>query len=106
MAKNKEIGKEGEPEKENLENLLHKGDVLLREHLFLLIREQRGFNIVILEAVGESLIHKFTASPIVYILSHSGHVEYTGHGNSKEEALRDCLKKIKGKSFDQIFPKE
>ncbi len=108
MAKNKEIGKEGkpEPEKENIENLLDKGAFLAREHLFILSKGEMGCNIVIQEALSDSMIHKFTAIPVIYTLNKPGHEEYVGYGNSIEEALRDCLKKIKGKSFDQIFPKE
>ena len=30
--------------------------------------------------------------------------ELTGHGSNEEEALRDCLRLIKGKTLDEIFP--
>ncbi len=87
---------------ENLETLLDKDDILSLIHSFELVRGGLKFDILIRECLSESEKGEFVAIPSILITQS----KYTGHGNSTEEALEDCLKKIKGLSFGRIFPKE
>jgi hypothetical protein len=89
----------------NTEGLLNRDDVLSRVHQFELERDEEKIFINIREPIGGSDKGTFIAVPSL-ITQECSNTEYVGLGNSVEEALRDCLKRIKGIPFRQIMAKK
>ncbi|MDR4497980.1 MAG: hypothetical protein MRK02_08705 [Candidatus Scalindua sp.] len=87
----------------NTKELLNQDDVLSRIHQFELEREEGKIFINIREPLGGSDKGTFIAVPTV-IIQDCTNTQYVGLGDTIEEALEDCLKRIKGVSFSQIIP--
>ncbi len=87
---------------ENTEVLLNRDDVLSRVHQFELEREEERIFINIREPIGGSDIGTFIAVPSL-ITQECNNTDYVGLGDSVEEALQDCLKRIKGLPLPQIM---
>ena len=87
-----------------IEELLNQDDVLSCVHQFELEREGEEWGIFI--NIRETLVGpgkgNFIAVP-KHIIQECSNTEYVGLGNSVEEALRDCLRRIKGVPFQQII---
>ena len=90
---------------ESTEELLNQDDVLSRVHQFELERDEGKIFINVREPQGGSDKGTFIAVPTL-IIQDCSNTEYIGLGNSIEDALRDCLKRIKGVSFQQIIPEK
>ena len=91
---------------EGLDDLLDKDDLLYRLVQYELYRIENGGKsnrliISISEGLNRERKGKFYARPMLMV-RHSK-PDYVGSGNSAEEALRDCLTKIKGLSLDEIL---
>ncbi|THB81660.1 MAG: hypothetical protein D3926_00835 [Desulfobacteraceae bacterium] len=83
---------------------LHQNDVLTRVVRYNLIREGRMIYIDVHQKVQGHLAANFIAVPnLVNIIATP---DYQGVGNNEKEAITDCLKKIKGKNIEEIFPKK
>jgi hypothetical protein len=86
----------------NTEGLLNLDDVLSRVHQFELEREEGKIFINVREPLGGSDKGTFIAVPTL-ITRDCTNTAYVGLGDTIEEALEDCLKRIKGVSFRQIM---
>jgi len=91
---------------ENIEELLSQDDILLRVHQFELEREEGRMFITVNEVLGGSIKGRFFAIPNFVFIQECVNSEYIGQGGSVEEALKDCLKRIKGVPLSQIIPEK
>ncbi len=88
---------------ENTEEFLNQDDVLSRVHQFELERDEERIFINVREPLVNSDKGAFIAVPSL-ITQECSNTDYVGLGNSVEEALQDCLKRIKGMPLSQIIP--
>jgi len=87
-------------EKENhtmdtLEQLINTGDCFTQVSLYQLLREDGRVFIFVHEIIAGEGKGSFMAHP-THLLVHHNKDEYVGTGESRDEALRDCLARIKG----------
>jgi translation elongation factor EF-4 len=83
---------------------LHKNDIFTKVSRFNLIRDGRMIYIDVHQAIQGQLAAKFVAVPnLVNIIAIP---EKQGIGESEQEAVKDCLTKIKGQSIEEIFPND
>ncbi len=83
---------------------LHKDDIFTRVSRFNLIRNGRMLYIDVHQSIQGQLAAKFVAVPnLVNIIAKP---EKQGIGKNEQEAIKDCLKKIKGQPIEEIFPRE
>ncbi len=83
---------------------LHQTDVLTRVSRYNLIRNGRMIYIDVHQTLQGKLAAPFMAVPnLVNIIASP---EFQGTGSNEQEAVTDCLKKIKGKDMEDIFPKK
>ena len=88
---------------ENTKEFLNQDDVLSRVHQFELERDEERIFINVREPLVNSDKGAFIAVPSL-ITQECSNTDYVGLGNSIEEALKDCLKRIKGMPLRQIIP--
>jgi len=88
---------------ENIDELLNQDDVLSRVHQYELERDDERVFINVREPIGGSSKGSFIAVPSL-ISKECNNTDYVGLGDSIDEALNDCLKRIKGLSSHQIIP--
>jgi hypothetical protein len=88
---------------ENTEGFLNQDDVLSRIHQYELERDEERVFINVREPIGGSAKGAFIAFPSL-ISKECSNTDYVGLGDSVEEALKDCLKRIKGLPLRQIIP--
>lgn len=88
---------------ENTKKFLNQDDVLSRVHQFELERDEERTFINVREPLVNSDKGAFIAVPSL-ITQECSNTDYVGLGNSIEEALQDCLKRIKGMPLSQIIP--
>jgi hypothetical protein len=79
-------------------------EILARVHKLKLFRSEGNIFIDLYEALLGKPAHKFIAVP--NLLIRESDKMYFGVGDSKKEALMDCLKKIKDVPIDEIIPPE
>nr|WP_320193094.1 hypothetical protein [uncultured Desulfobacter sp.] len=78
-------------------------DILTRVTRYNLIRNGRMIYIDVHKKIQGNLAGDYIAVPnLVNIIAESKH---QGAGCTEEEALSDCLKKIKGLNLENLFPK-
>lgn len=83
---------------------LHKDDIFTKVSRFNLIRNGRMLYIDVHQSIQGQLAAKFIAVPnLVNIIAKP---EQQGIGESEQEAIKDCLTKIKGQPIEEIFPME
>ena len=88
---------------ENTEEILNQDDVLSSVHQYELERDEERVFINVREPIGGSTKGSFIAVPSL-ISKECSNTDYVGLGDSVEEALNDCLKRIKGISLSQVIP--
>ena len=88
---------------ENTEETLNQDDVLSSVHQYELERDEERVFINVREPIGGSTKGSFIAVPSL-ISKECSNTDYVGLGDSVEEALNDCLKRIKGISLSQVIP--
>lgn len=77
-------------------------DILTRVTRYNLIRNSRMLYIDIHETITGHLAAPFVAVPnLVNIVARQ---QFQGTGTTEQEALEDCLKKIKSMGIEDIFP--
>jgi len=82
---------------------ISKGDILTKVSKYELNRDElRVFIEVHKVLVGEEINH-FIAVPT--LLTRNAKEKYFGKGESEEEALKNCLEKIKDISLDEVIEK-
>ena len=88
---------------ENTVEILDQDDVLSCVHQYELERDKERVFINVREPIGGSAKGSFIAVPSL-ISKECSNTDYVGLGDSVEEALKDCLKRIKGLTLRQIIP--
>jgi hypothetical protein len=82
-------------------------ELLTKVHKYELKRGTDRFRIDVHEVLAGTLEDKFFAVPNLLLREdRDGDEQYIGCGNTEEEALEDCLKKIKRAPIQQIVPVE
>ena len=87
----------------NTEEFLSQDDVLSRVHQYELERDEERVFVNVREPIGGPGKGSFIAVPSL-ISQECNNTDYVGLGSSVEEALNDCLKRIKGLPLRQIIP--
>ena len=83
---------------------LNSGDVLTKASRYNLIRNSRLVYIDVHEQLFGQLAGQFVAVPnLVNVVARQ---EYQGVGNTEQEALGDCLEKIKALQIEELFPEK
>ena len=81
---------------------LNDTDILTRVSKYNLIRIDRMIHIDIHERLAGNLAGNYIAVPnLITVIAGS---EHQGVGETEEEALKDCLKKIKHVTIEELFP--
>jgi hypothetical protein len=81
---------------------LHVNDILTRITRYNLIRKGRMIYIDVHQKIQGNLAGDYIAVPnLVNIVAKP---EHQGAGASEQEALESCLKKIKGRNIEDLFP--
>jgi hypothetical protein len=78
---------------DTLEQLINTGDCFTQVSLYQLLREDGRVFILVHKIIAGAGKGSFMAHP-THIVGHQD--EYIGTGKSRDEALRDCLGRIKG----------
>jgi hypothetical protein len=89
-------GTENRPE-DTLEQLINTGDCFTQVSLYQLLREDGRVFIFVHKIIAGAGKGSFIAHP-THLLGHHKDNEYVGTGKSRDEALKNCLAKIKGVS--------
>ena len=87
----------------NTEEFLNQDDVLSCVHQYELERDEERVFVNVREPIGGSAKGSFIAVPSL-ISQECNNTDYVGLGDSVEEALNDCLKRIKNLSLSQVIP--
>ena len=87
---------------ENREEFLDQDDVLSRVHQYELERDEEGVFVNVREPIGGSSKGSFIAVPGL-ISKECSNTDFVGLGDSVEDALNDCLKRIKGIPLSQVI---
>lgn len=82
--------------------ILGDDEILARVHRFKLFRNEGNLYIDVYEAVLGKPPHKFIAVPNV--LLKESEETFFGVGDTKKDALTDCLKKIRAVPIEEIVP--
>jgi hypothetical protein len=83
---------------------LNTGDILTRASRYNLIRNARLVYIDVHEQLFGQLAGQFVAVPnLVNVVARQ---EFQGVGSTEQEALTDCLEKIKPLQIEDIFPEK
>ncbi len=90
---------------ENSEEFLDQDDVLSCVHQYELERDDERVFINVRELIGGLSKGSFIAVPGL-LMEECSDTEYVGLGDSVEEALKDCLKKIKGIPLSGVIPQD
>lgn len=81
---------------------LHKNDILTRVSRYNLIRDGRMVYIDVHQAIQGNLAARYVAVPnLVTIVAKP---EHQGVGENEQDAVKDCLTKIKGRKVEDLFP--
>ena len=83
-------------------SIINEGEILARIHKFKMFRKEGNLFIDVYEALLGKPAHKFIAVP--NLLIQEADKKYFGYGDSKAEALKDCLRKIKEVPIHSIIP--
>lgn len=83
---------------------LNETDILTKVSKYNLIRNGRMLHIDVHEALHGKLADEFVAVP--NLISIVAKQDYQGVGTTEEEAIQDCLKKIKGVSIENMMPQK
>ncbi len=81
---------------------LHQKDILTKVSKYNLIRNGRMIYIDLHQKIQGNLAGEFIAVPnLINIVAKP---EHQGAGSNEQQALEECLKKIKGLNLEDIFP--
>ncbi|MBN2062158.1 MAG: hypothetical protein JW882_17270 [Deltaproteobacteria bacterium] len=81
---------------------INDGEILARIHKFKMFRKEGNLFIDVYEGLLGKPAHKFIAVP--NLLLQEADKKYFGFGDTKAEALKSCLKKIKDVPIQTIIP--
>ncbi|MFO7748532.1 MAG: hypothetical protein R6V54_00415 [Desulfobacteraceae bacterium] len=81
---------------------LHEDDIFTSVSRYNLIRDGRMIYIDVHQAIQGNLAAKFVAVPnLVNIIAKP---EHQGTGENEQEAVKECIKRIKEMKIEEIFP--
>ena len=83
-------------------SIINDGEIFARIHKFKMFRKEGNLFIDVYEGLLGKPAHKFIAVP--NLLLQEADKKYFGFGDSKAEALKDCLRKIKDVPIHTIVP--
>ena len=84
------------------DNLLNEGETLSRIARYEVGRQAGRIIIDLHEVLSGQCDSRFIAMPFLTFV-HCAKSEFYGHGATEDEALRDCLAKIKDKTYEEII---
>ena len=80
---------------------------LAKKAVYLLQGDQQTFTIEVYQVIQGKSEHKFIARPVENAFNfNSCDDKFYGRSDSEEEALSLCLKLIKGKTKEELFPRK
>jgi hypothetical protein len=82
--------------------ILGNDEILARVHRFKMFRNEGNLYIDVYEAMLGKPTHKFIAVP--NLLFKESEERFFGVGDTKKDALTDCLKKIRAVPIEEIVP--
>ena len=82
--------------------ILGNDEILARVHRFKMFRNEGNLYIDVYEAMLGKPTHKFIAVP--NLLLKESEERFFGVGDTKKDALTDCLKKIRAVPIEEIVP--
>jgi hypothetical protein len=83
------------------DSLLNEGETLSRVARYEIGREEGRIVIDLHEILSGRSDARFIAMPFLTFV-HCARYEFYGHGSTEDEALRDCLAKIRTQSYDEV----
>lgn len=83
-------------------SVINEEEIFARIHKYKIFRNEGNLFIDVYEVILGKPAHKFMAVP--NLLIQEADKKYFGAGDSKIEALKDCLKKIKDVPISEIVP--
>ncbi len=84
--------------------IIGEDEILAGIHKFKLFRKEGNLFIDVYESLIGKPAHKFVAVP--NLLFQESDKEYFGFGDTKADAIKDCLKKVKDVPIETIVPPE
>ncbi len=89
---------------ENMSSLINEDEIFARVHKYKLFRKEGNLFIDVYEALVGEPAHKYMAVP--NLLFQEADRAYFGVGDTQKDALKDCLRKIRGVPIQTIVPLE
>ena len=84
--------------------IISEDEIFAGIHKFKLFREEGNLFIDVYESLIGKPAHKFVAVP--NLLFQESDKEYFGFGDTKADAIKDCLRKVKDVPIETIVPSE
>jgi len=84
--------------------IINEDEIFAGIHKFKLFRKEGNLYVDVYESIIGEPAHKFVAVPNLMI--QESVKEYFGFGDTKADAIRDCLRKVKDVPIDKIIPPE
>jgi hypothetical protein len=84
--------------------IINEDEIFAGIHKFKLFRKEGNLFIDVYESLIGKPAHKFVAVPNLMI--QESDKEYFGFGDTKADAIRDCLRKVKDVPIETIVPSE
>lgn len=84
--------------------IINDDEIFAGIHKFKLFRKEGNLFVDVYESLIGEPAHKFVAVP--NLLVQESDKEYFGFGDTKADAIKDCLKKVKDIPIDTIIPPE
>lgn len=83
------------------DSLLNEGEKLSHVRRYEVNRREGRIQIDLHEVLGGQSDARFIAMPYLAFVGQSKY-QFYGHGSNEDEALRDCLGKIKGANYNDV----
>ena len=90
--------------KESMVVIISEDEILAGIHKYKLFRKEGNLFIDVYESLIGKPAHKFVAVP--NLLFQESDKEYFGFGDTKADAIKDCLRKVKDVPIETIVPSE
>jgi hypothetical protein len=84
--------------------IINEDEIFAGIHKFKLFRKEGNLFIDVYESLIGKPAHKFVAVP--NLMLQESDKEYFGFGDTKADAIRDCLRKVKDVPIETIIPSE
>ena len=84
--------------------IINEDEIFAGIHKFKLFRKEGNLYVDVYESIIGEPAHKFVAVPNLMV--QESDKAYFGFGDTKADAIRDCLRKVKDVPIDTIIPPE